>query len=318
MTTLDYLNRYANLLVAFVTLLLVVANVVYIFLTWRTLKALERANRKDLELEHLAEIKQTVAEPLLAWLGEVVASLKGRPGFTHGLLWVGTEPLPKRSSRIDEWPYEYEQKIKPAPTLWEPGATEIVGSGSPAGGILGIPIFFDAERRHFPDQLSQFHSFLTEWRAFLSDAVELATDCAKSLQGRIGLPHLPPQGAPEEFANADQLVASCLRQILAGAPPYFVFRNVPPGVIAVHDTSNSSQPIAQSRQGNVLRSWTEEGSRYVEEQWKERGIAGRVAHLLAHSEDIRNAINYIRLIHFLPGDCQYVSGRGPRRRTPSL
>ena len=50
------LNNYANLLPAVLT-------ATYVWLTWRNLKALQRASQREPELRHLDEIKCKVARP---------------------------------------------------------------------------------------------------------------------------------------------------------------------------------------------------------------------------------------------------------------
>jgi hypothetical protein len=69
---LDWLNRYANLLLAIIT-------AIYVYLTWKTLKTLERSNLKDREAQHLTDIKTQVVSPILQWLEiSVLERLRGR------------------------------------------------------------------------------------------------------------------------------------------------------------------------------------------------------------------------------------------------
>jgi hypothetical protein len=69
---LDWVNRYANLLLAIIT-------VVYVYLTAKTLKVLERSNLREREAQHLIDIKRHVVSPILQWLDfGVVGRLRGR------------------------------------------------------------------------------------------------------------------------------------------------------------------------------------------------------------------------------------------------
>ena len=54
---LDLLNRYSNILVALATL-------VYVVLTYRMLRALRRESTRELRLRHLQDIKEKVVQPL--------------------------------------------------------------------------------------------------------------------------------------------------------------------------------------------------------------------------------------------------------------
>src|SRR5260370_7659197 len=68
----DWLNRYASLL-------LVIITAVYAYLTWKTLKVLERSNLREREAQHLGDIKTQVVSPILQWLElGVVERLRGR------------------------------------------------------------------------------------------------------------------------------------------------------------------------------------------------------------------------------------------------
>jgi hypothetical protein len=274
----------------------------------RRISTLSAAGASDAaRTSHLAQIKQEVVESVLPWLEGVVASLQGGPGATNSLLWIGTEPIAKQAARVDEWPYDYAWTIKPAPTLWEPGAAGVLGSGIGTGGILSSAIFSDAERRHFVIELSQLRAFLSQWRAFLSDVTALATDSAKSLQSKTDLPHSPASRSVDEFADADYLVATCLRRVLSGSPLHLRFDAVPQsGLVTVRDPDNYSLIMAQGRDEGLLRAWIEEGTGYFKEQWERSGLPDRVRSLLGKARDVRAAIESIRLKHFLPGDCEYV------------
>lgn len=308
----SYLNHNTNLLLVVANFLLVVVTVIYVFLTWRTLKALERASRKDLELRHLEDIKSSVAEPVLGWLEEIFNALGGRPWGNKTLLWIGPEPVPKKEAPVEESPYDYPWEIRPEPTLQEPGAEGVLGSGDGTGGVLQKAIFSDARRRHFRSQISRLETFLRTWQTFLSDLAAFTADCARNLQSEAGLPHVPATGSSlDEFANADYLVESCIRQIIRGTPCHFEFPPAGPrsDLVCVTDRSRQGRSIAQGRNGDRLKAWVAAGSGYVKAQWENNAFSDQVRRLLSETQKVRAEIESIKLTHFLPGDCVYVGGR---------
>ncbi len=305
MQILHFLNQYANLL-------LVVVTVSYVFLTWRTLKALERASRKDLEVKHLEEIKNLVAEPVLGWLGGILNALGGRPWDNQPLLAIGAEPTPKKEARLDESPWNYRWQIRPKATLWEPGAKENLGSISGTGGIWQTAICSDARSRHFRAQMSQLEAFLKEWQAFLSGVATFADNCARKLQGESGLSHMPTDGpGPDQFVNADYFVESCIRQLIGHAPLHFEFpaTGAQSELVSVSERSSGGRNIAQARDRVLLKGWVETSSEYVRARWQQAGFPERVRQLLEETQKVRQQIESITLTHFLPGSCEYVGGR---------
>src|SRR5713101_4775739 len=81
----DWLNRYANLLLTIIT-------AVYAYLTWKTLKALERSSLRDREAPHLADIKTQVVSRILQWLDfAVVGRLRGRDDSVGIMSAIGYE-----------------------------------------------------------------------------------------------------------------------------------------------------------------------------------------------------------------------------------
>lgn len=291
MPVFHYLNRYANLL-------LVVVTVAYVLLTWRTLKALERANRRILEVEHLGEIKEAVVDPILGWLGQVVASLQGSPTVGNSLVRIGMESVPRSSDHVEEQPYTLHWKMQPPPDMWEP-----------TNALLQTTIFADARNNHFQASLSRLDNFLKGWQQFLSDVTTFASGCATQVQAETSLQHIPARGSLSEFANGDFLVESCIWQILGGGPLHFDFGPYRQSGLTIVRDQRLGTEFAQGRDEADLKTWVQQGSRRVREQWERSTLGERRDNLLREAKKVVGAIERIRLSHFLPGDCEYVGGR---------
>jgi hypothetical protein len=280
---LDWLNRYANLLLVFVT-------ISYVWLTWRNMKALQRASLREREQRHLEDIKQCVVRPLIKWIdSEAVAKLRGR----SPLVEVKTIPVPKPTAPLGEWSYDYTRQLDSA--LGEPGG-------------ISSALLLHATEAHFRTQLSEFEVFRkTVWQV-VSDCVALARDCADRSTSSTSLQRAAADLTVAEAANSDSLVEICLRDILFGRPkPQIGFQSPNAGALQV--TDGYSRSIIGKGPEELVRSWAESGVARVQDEWARSGLREKIEAVLRDAANVRRTLEAVEFTYALPGDCEYVGGR---------
>jgi hypothetical protein len=153
---LDWLNRYANLLLAIIT-------AVYVYLTWKTLKALERSSLRDREAKHLADIKAQVVTPILRWLDfGVVEKLRGRGDPLGIMSALGYEPSPH------------------APRQLYPPYLQMIEGFSP-------DLYEHAMQEHFT-QLHKYKAFREMIEQFFGTLAGFGNKCCAEIQALTSLP----------------------------------------------------------------------------------------------------------------------------------
>src|SRR6266568_3426441 len=153
---LDWLNRNANLLLAIIT-------AVYVYLTWKTLKALERSGLRDREAKHLADIKDQVVSPILRWLDfGVVEKLRGRGDPLGIMSALGYEPS------------------QHAPRQLYPPYLQMIEGFSP-------DLYEHAMQEHFP-HLRKYKVFREMAEQFFGSLAEFGNKCCADIQKLTSLP----------------------------------------------------------------------------------------------------------------------------------
>jgi hypothetical protein len=283
MQFLDWLNRYANLLLVLVT-------TTYVWLTWRNVKALQSASLRERELRHLEDMKQYVVRPLIEWIdSEAVAKLSGR----SPLIEVKTIPVPKPTAPLGDWSYDYLRRLDS--DLEEPK------------GISSALLLHTTEA-HFRTQLSEFEAFRRTVRQVVSDCVALARDCADRSTSSTSLQRTVADDRVAEAADSDSLVETCLRDILVGRPkPQIGFQSPNAGALEVKD-GYSGRIIGKGPE-EVVRSWAESGVARVQDDWARSGLREKIEALLCDAANVRRTLEAVEFTYALPGDCEYVGGR---------
>jgi len=282
MQFLDWLNRYANLLLVFVT-------TTYVWLTWRNVKALQSASLRDRELRHLQDIKEYVISPLIKWIdSEAVGKLSGR----SALIEVKTVPVHKPTAPLGDWSYDYPRRLDSA--LEEPKG-------------ISSALLLHTSQAHFRTQLSEYEAFLGTVRQVASDCVALARNCADRSASSTSLQRTLADDKVTEAANSDALVQICLRDILLRHPkPLIGFQSRDAGGLQVTD-GYTGQIVGKGPE-EVVRPWAESCVARVQDEWARSGLREKREALLRDAANVRRTLEAVEFTYALPGDCEYVGG----------
>ncbi len=283
MQYLDWLNRYANLL-------LVIVTITYVWLAWRNLKALQKASLREREKLHLEDIKRYVVRPLIKWIdSEPAQKLSGQ----SPLIQVKTVAVPNPTAPLGACSYDFPRVLDS--TLNEPKE-------------ISAPLFLHTREVHFRTQLSEFEAFLTRLRQTVSGCVELARACADRSASSTTLQRTVADDRVAETADSDTLVEICLRDILLGYPkPQIRFQSPIAGALQVWD--GYSNHIIGKGPEELVRSWAESGVARVQDEWARSGLRGKIEALLNHAGIVRRTLEALEFSYALPEDCEYVGGR---------
>lgn len=298
------LNQYANLLLAVIT-------TAYVWLTWRSVKALRQASFREREARHLQEIKDNVAQPILSWIEGTIGHR-----FTGGSPEIltaegGFDAIPRQMSHTVDDPFTARHHLTtpggletPDPlTTWE----------STEAGRISKFLYHHAKRDHFPKELGTFDPFLEEVRNVAGDLVSFANECSKCVTS----PEIPQaarfadENSMPEVASPWQLVAECIRSFLQGKNnPDIQEQHVPP-FYSFHGTLN--RLIVKSTQREKPQRWLKSSSEEMRKRWESSDLPKRVANLLSTAESVRQSMQHILFTHSLDVDCELVSGKKPHR-----
>lgn len=276
----ETLNQYANLL-------LVIVTITYVFLTWRTLKSLQRASRRERELRHLEDIKHYVARPLISWLDiEGLAKLSGG----NPLIQVKTVAVPKLKPTLGETPYEYPRSLEH--TLNVPRDISHV-------------LLSHVSESHFVEQMAAFESFSSTLWKLASDCAVFAKDCANKLAGSTNTRRDLATDSLPEVADSDALVEVCIRDIMLGRPTAQIGMYSPSANNLEVRDGFSSRLLGRSS-GESIQKWAESGVALVQERWAISGFPERIKQLLDRATTVREILEKIEFTYDLPGECNYV------------
>ncbi len=282
---LKSLNENANLL-------LVIITTVYVWLTWRTLKALQRASLRDRELRHLEDIKQHVVRPLIQWLNdEAVARLKG----TNLFVQVRTVQVLRPNAAFGEPLYDFPRKLEH--TLSEPRA-------------ISHDLLRHSKELHFAQELGKFEEFLTAMRKLADDSATFARKCADLVAASTSIRRDAVAGKPSEQAvDSDYFVEVCLRDLLLGKPiPKVSITPSSDGTVGVEVYDAYVHRLLGKGPRELLTAWVKGGADLLREQWKGSGTPERIERLLGRATGVRQTLEGLEFTYYLPGDCEYVGG----------
>lgn len=295
MGILEILNHFANLISACVTSLLVILTSIYVVLTWRNLKELQRASSREHKLRHLADIKTLVSGPILEWLdSEALPKLRGGPP-AQALIIMNSIPVRKQHTQVGDALYEYRDEL----------GSSLSFSGTLGADLFNNDLFDDARRNHFPRQLDSVLNFVNESQKFAEEIVHFCKEWVNYIASRTTLPRRAAPGS--ELADPQVFVEVCVRCLLAGEPPNFRRTNPPPapGVVEFVDSASPTRIVARGMSAQVL-SWMNESKSYVESQWQENRMGKKGNLLIQEAATVRQACDALQLTYVLPGECEYV------------
>ncbi|SRR5216684_2179779 len=265
----DWLNRNANLLLAVIT-------AVYVYLTWKTLKALERSSLRDREAKHLADIKTQVVSPILRWLDGVVQKLRGRDDPLGIMSAVGYEPS------------------QHAPRQLYPPYLQMIEGFSP-------DLYEHAMREHFT-QLRKYKVFREMVEQFFGTLSKLGNKCCAEIQALTSLPRYDGDRT-KSYVHSEGAMQFCLREIVGGREPKFYVTS-DKGVASVR-TAYSSDGVARGPDEEVTK-WLDQSKELIEKSWGDARLRERLQLTLNDADKLRETIRQIELTYALPKFCKYV------------
>lgn len=269
-TVLAWLNNYANLLLAIIT-------VAYVYLTWKTLKALERSSLREREAQHLADIKAQVVSPIIQWLEFVIVeTLRGRHDPLIIMTAVGHEPSLH------------------APRQLYPPVLKIGG--------LSHDLYEHAMHDHF-ETLNKYRAFREMLEQFFGTFVDFGNKLCGVIQKLTSLAPYDGDNS-KNFVQCEAVVQFCLRAMLGGNEPKFYTIPEHTGFTIV-TTCYSSEVIARGPDAEIQR-WLAESKKLIAKMWDAARFRETSQRTLEDAERLRDTIRQIELTYGLPKECKYV------------
>jgi len=267
---LDWLNRYANLVLAIIT-------AVYVYLTWKTLKALERSNLREREAQHLADIKTQVVSPILLWLEfSVVETLRGRRDPVIIMTAIGHEPSLR------------------APRQLYPAVLQM--------NNFSKDLYEHAMREHF-ETLHKYKAFREMVEQFFGAIAEFGNKCCADIQKLTSLPPFAGDRS-KSIVDCEGIVQFCLREIIGGNEPNFYVAAEHTGSTIV-TTAYSPEVIARGPDADI-QQWLDSSKKLIEKSWNDARLRERIQRTLEDADKLRDTIRQIELTYALPRSCKYV------------
>lgn len=289
---MDTLRHFAHVLNNYANLLLAALTASYVWLTWRNLKALQRASLREPELRHLDDIKCNVARPLIDWLDSTaVKILTG----SYPPIIVTNVPVQRPKVLVGERTYDYERQLQCQPL------------NPPA---VHSSLYSHSRQAHFPSELARLDAFVAKERQLLSDWLDFARGCADEIARWTTLPRRAASDNIPDSADSDTLVEVCMRDALLGkASPEISLSSPAPGILHVDD-GYVGRRIGKGASA-LTQAWVEHGVGRFRDRWGESGLRERIDALLQEATSVRAALERIEFTQALPHGCEYVGGKGP-------
>lgn len=283
---LEWLKDYANVMVALATLL-------YVALTYRMLKALRRESTRELRLRHLQDIKSQVVQPIHEWIERrAIPVLKGQ----GDLLGVGSTPIQRQNVELGEPPFEYRR--------------ELVLQISPRD-LRRSHLFFHSKEIHFPNELTAAERFLGDFEKLMSDCLTVARSWADEIASRTPLSRLSGTSGAQEVADSDFFAALYVKSLAGCREPELRVNTPAPGGMEIFD--NYSGTLIARGPTEVIRPLYSNAKKLANDEWKKSGLGGRFQDLLKKAILVSDYVGRLKLTYDLKGDCEYVGGRNPGR-----
>jgi hypothetical protein len=282
---LDLLNRYSNILVALATL-------VYVVLTYRMLRALRRESTRELRLRHLQDIKEKVVQPLHDWINQsAVPALRGGANF----LVVTSRPFQRQNVALGEPAYDCKLGLEV--------------SLHPRDAIGGH-LFWHTKQSHFPKELDAAEHLLEEIEKLTSDSLSVARQWADEMAKATPLLRGSGTVGTNECADSDFLATVCLTSLIANREPDLRVQVLVHGALEISDSGG--RPVARGATDTV-RAWYSSAKKIAAEGWQASGLGERVQDLLRETILVSELVSRLNLTYDLRGDCEYIGGRNPGR-----
>lgn len=300
-----FLNQYANLLLVLIT-------TIYVWLTWRNLRALQQASLREREARHLQEIKENVIQPIVSWIR---VTLFGRfTGKFPSLLGTdgGYGGISRQVSHTLDDPFVVRRRL--ATSADDPNRPDMLATWSSLEqGRVQKFLYEHTKRDHYSKELRESDRLLEEVRHLTSAITSFANQCAKDMAGREVREALSceDENSMSEWANSHLLVAECINAFLLGKKsPEVKLQSFQDFHMLM---TMQNQSVAKSPQRDKLEHWFRLVSEQVRNRWEGSPLPGRVANLLEDANGVVANIERLLFHHSLRVDCELVSGNKPHR-----
>lgn len=298
----------ATIVMAVATVVLVLVNIFYLVLTWKSLREAREASLRDRESRHLDKIKAEVIEPIVSWIETVV--FRAYAGNTRALLtfFGGTANAGPYIEHMIRDPFA--------------GSRLDVGVRTP---VFDAPIFDDrlngtiskflfdhTKRDHFRNDLMQFEDFLDTVRHVTGQVLQFAMRCADHI-GAGGLPIVgfAQENTMPQWSNPLLFAINYVESALSKTDLYV--RRVPqtggPCMLLVNGFT-----VGKALEEENLLSWADRGRRIADQEWHNSALSRHIEKLKKDASAVLENIEQLRYTEGLGVDCELVSGKRRRHR----
>jgi hypothetical protein len=307
----QFLNQYANLLLVFANTFLVLLTAVYVWLTSRTLTALQQASLREREAHHLQQIKDHVIQPIIFWISRTL--FERFTGQTPELLVIsgGYDGKPRQFSHTVDNPFTARRRLS-IPSDPDVPDELTVWSGTESDRISQF-LYNETKQAHFQRELAEFDRLLDDVRQLTSALISFANESAKDISD----PKIPQALCPAdensmpEWTNPYLLAADCIHSILLGKKDTDIELGAFSGFYVLATARNQS--VAKTMHPDTLKHWCEQGREHVRKRWQASDLPDRVRNLLENADSVRRNIEQFLFTQSLGVDCELVSGRKRRK-----
>ena len=279
---IDFLNRYANLLLACLT-------AIYVWLTSQMLKSMRHESRRDIRIRHLQDIKSDVVEPILVWFdNRVLPMLCGQLSFVSST---------------------FTKTLRPNTDFGEPQYDSVLELVRLAVEFPNVGhLFFHAEQTHFRLQLEAVDSFRSDLEELWEEYLQLAKQCDQELSKLSALPIRTGIDYPKEFVDNRSLIALSQRYLTAGEWPELRREKTGASDGLLLRAPAGSEVLALGARRSV-EEWAAVSRQRIEKRWNISDLDSKTKKVLAKARAARESVSRITHTYDLHGDCEYVGGR---------
>ena len=269
------LNEYANLL-------LVIVTVAYVRSAWLNLKAFQESQTRPARTQHLSDIKEYVAGPLLSWMDDVVNALSG----------VGTPYLTSVEfiNNDDDIPIGVELR----PRRFQ------LSSHSEA-------LLDDAANAHFPGEFTKYKSFRQILESLLLDICASSKECCVEIRTSVDLPRLASVNRIGKFESMEEFVHACLPHLLVGNEPQYHLQHTNLGPEMTVFIQTYMPAIAADLEEHIRR-WLPAAIQTINEKWTAKRFTSRITDVRESARSLQKTIQGISFVQEIPGKCKYIGG----------
>jgi hypothetical protein len=300
----------ATIVMAVATVVLVLVNILYTTLTWKSLEEAREASLRDRESRHLEKIKTDVIEPIILWTRTTISKMSKGMGGGPLRLFSGFAGEPWRIDAAIDDPFLAGRLVIVADANVADTQATLEDA---AFGRISRYLFDHTKRDHFPDVLIQFECFLEDVKLLTAAFVRFAQECAAKIADPAILPTVKTgqEDSMSEWANTHLLAAECIQSFLCGCEPQISQPATLPEYPRLLTVNGKSVAKAQTDSREKLRLWADASVKKVRSQWSDSDLSVRTKKLSDRGSSMLQDIEKLRYTEGLGVDCELVSG--PRK-----